>query len=101
MYFIFKMQSIREGFKKKKEWSFAKPGGGGASEGGEKTKLLLWNKYFFREYLESSWDPQNMFYTWSGASEAQILGKKGGVGVGKRAKFYIIFSLATVLYFIV
>ena len=35
---------IREGLKKtysEKVWSFAKPGGGGVSEGGEKTKLLF------------------------------------------------------------
>ena len=28
-------------------------GGGGVSGGGEKTKLLFWNRVFFREYLES------------------------------------------------
>ena len=35
---------LREGFKKKKRekvWSFAKPGAGGVSGGGEKTKLLF------------------------------------------------------------
>ena len=35
---------LREGFNKKrgKVWSFAIPGGGGVSEGSEKTTLLFW-----------------------------------------------------------
>ena len=41
---------------KKKTWKsvvFCQTGGGGVSGGGEKTKLLFWNRVFFREYLES------------------------------------------------
>ena len=47
--------AIREGLKKnqKKVWSFAKPGGGGVSEGGEKKQTAFLKKVFFREYLES------------------------------------------------
>ena len=55
---------LREGFWKK-VWSFAKPGGG-VSEGKQKTKPQVWKCVFFSEHWESFWDPQNMFYTWSG-----------------------------------
>ena len=45
---------LREGFKKKtwKSVVFCQTRGG-VSGGGEKTKLLFWNRVFFREYLES------------------------------------------------
>ena len=50
----FKLIYIREGFKKKmwKSMVFCQTRGG-VSGGGEKTKLLFWNRVFFREYLES------------------------------------------------
>ena len=40
---LFKLSTLGKGSKKKTEkvWSFTKPGGGGVSEGGEKTKLLF------------------------------------------------------------
>ena len=47
---------LGEGSKKKigkKYGLLPNPGGGGVSEGGQKTKLLFWKKVFFREYLES------------------------------------------------
>ena len=52
--FLSHTNSIREGFKKREEvWSFAIPGGGGVSEGSEKTIQLFWKSIFFSEPVES------------------------------------------------